>query len=80
MICVVTHNQLHQWEKTGNRPNCKQHRHLSYYKALSHILNDEAIWVTDQRAIVIYPCIERYAWRGKRSDHHSCMQLVPIGT
>lgn len=80
MICVVTHNQLREWQKTGERPSCKHHRHLSYYKVLTHIMNDEATFDSEKRAVVIYPCIERYAWRGKRSDHHSCMQMVPIGT
>lgn len=80
MICIVSHNQLREWEKTGKRPDCKYHHHTTYKKANVAVMCDNAFWITGQRAVVIYDGVLRYEWRGKRSDHYSCMQMVPVGT
>lgn len=77
-ICILTHNQVKQWQISGQRPPCIHHIHVSYTKAMRQVTEDNAIFIPELRAIVIYDCVNRYVWRGCKSDGFSVMQLVPV--
>ena len=77
-VCCMTHNQYKQWELTGIRPDCNHHYHLSFQKAYKKIMEDEAVSYLPQRAIVLYGCVERYAWKGAFSGDARVMQMKPI--
>lgn len=81
-ICIISHNSFQLWEQTGERPGCKYHRHTSsFHEAQLHVDNDEAFWTRlGDRAIIMFPCVERYTWQAKRSDGYSMLQMVPVGT
>lgn len=67
---------MNKWESSGKRPPCEFHHHISYTKALAKINEDEATWIPELRAIVIYTCVLRYVWTSKRSGGFSTLQLT----
>lgn len=77
-ICVLTHDHIKQWESSGVRPPCKYHHHTSYKKAMSQVDDDNAIFVPELRAIVMYTCVIKYIWQGRRSAGFAAMQLCPV--
>lgn len=77
-LCVLSHIQMEDWEKTSIRPDCKNHVHTTYTKIIGHLINDEAVFYPEKRAIVIYDCVRGYEWRAKKSLGFSILQMVPI--
>lgn len=77
-ICILTHSQVKQWESSRIKPQCKFHSHITYTKALVEIEQDDAFPVVGLRAIVRFPCVERYHWQGRMSGACKVLQLVPI--
>ncbi len=77
-ICLLSHNQVREWERTGKRPPCQFHHHTSYKKAMMMVEHDEALNYLFVRAVVQYDCVRRYRWTGALSDCTQVMQLLPI--
>ena len=80
MICQLFHSQIKTWQETGVRPPCKYHHHMSYTKARQQVEADNAIFISELRAIVMFDCVERYIWQGRLSGGYGVMQLVPISS
>ena len=76
--CILTHSQVTAWEVSGIRPPCKYHYHTSFTKAQQAVHGDEAIWIPELRAIVMYTCVLRYVWTGRRSGGYSTLQLTAV--
>lgn len=82
--CILNHEQEEQWRKTGQRPDCRHHRHTNTYKqAMDMIERDEAYYVhipnvINSRSIVVYTCVVRYVWQGRKSAGFTAMQLCDI--
>jgi hypothetical protein len=76
-VCALTHFQVKQWEETGIRPDCRYHDHYSYANAVKKINKDEALDLTDRRAIIIYDCVKRYTWKGAVSGCTRVMLMKP---
>lgn len=76
--CVLSHGQVASWEVSGVRPPCQFHYHTSYTKARISVEQDEAIWIPELRAIVMFTCVARYVWLGRRSGGFSTLQLTAV--
>jgi len=79
-ICMLTHSTVRKWVETGVRPDCDYHWHQSYKIVDAMVRNDEAIWIPNQRAAIVFPCVLSYQWKGKLSGCTRVMQMVPVGT
>lgn len=77
-VCVLTHNHIKQWQASGQRPPCIHHVHMTYTRAMRQVTEDNAIFIPELRAIVMFDCVLRYVWKGCKSAGFSVMQLVPI--
>lgn len=76
-LCKLTHEDVRRWKETGKRPSCKFHNHVTPTKADEMEENDEAIVLREERAVIVYPCVEHYVWTGALSGGFQVLQLRP---
>src|ERR1039458_942830 len=78
-ICLLRHWEVAKWERTGRRPNCENHLHANFYKAIEMIELDLAVGMgeegalNDKRCIVLQESNDRY-WRKIPSGGAEVMQ------
>lgn len=77
-ICVLSHKDLRQWTQSGQRPSCKYHDHTPRHVAEKRVKEDEAHWIPELRAIVIFTCVTDYVLKRTDSAGYQGYQLGPV--